>query len=58
MAKNPKKSMADQIAEELCSVQPLHNDEKVVDAINTIWDITVNQKKTIEIKFDKKTKEK
>jgi hypothetical protein len=41
---------ADKIAEELCSVQPLHKDQKVVDAFNTLWDITVNQKKTIVIK--------
>jgi hypothetical protein len=47
----PKKKFdADKIAEELCSVQPLHKDQKVVDAFNTLLDITVNQKKTIVIK--------
>ncbi len=43
------KTIADKIAEELCSVQPLHKDQKVIDAFNTLWDITVNQKKTIII---------
>ena len=44
-----EKSYADKVAEELCSVQPLYKDEKVVNAFNTLWDIMVNQKKTIVI---------
>jgi CO dehydrogenase/acetyl-CoA synthase delta subunit len=45
-----KKFDADKITEELCTVQPIHLDQKAIDAFNTLWDITVNQKKTIIIK--------
>ncbi len=43
------KARTDKIIEELCSVQPISKDQKAVDAFNTLWDITVNQKKTIII---------
>lgn len=51
------RNYADKVAEELCSVQPIHKDQKSVDAFNTLWDITVNQKKTIVITTDKEIKD-
>jgi hypothetical protein len=43
------KARTDKIIEDLCSVQPISKDQKSVDAFNTLWDITVNQKKTLII---------
>lgn len=51
------KNYADKIAEEICSVQPLHKDQKIVDAFNALWDITVNEKKTIVITTHSEGKE-
>jgi hypothetical protein len=51
------RNYADKVAEELCSVQPIYKDQKAVDAFNTLWDLTVNQKKTIVITTEKEIKD-